>query len=152
MSRAPARTGLAVALLGLLLGGLLGGLTACAEIESSTDDGYQPATLSEPDARGVRVVELTQLAADRVELKTARVQSVRGRLTVPYDALVYDGKGGAWVYQVIGDLTYRRAPVEVASTEGATVVLSVGPPVGSEIVTQGAMQVYGSEVEMAGKH
>lgn len=127
-------------------------LTSCAEIESTTDEGYQPASLSEPDEAGVRVVELTELAGDRIDLESARVQAEDGQKAVPYAALIYDGKGGAWVYEVVGKHTYRRAKITVARTQGGKVFLTAGPAVGTEVVTQGSTQVYGAEVEMSGKH
>jgi hypothetical protein len=42
--------------------------------------------------------------------------------------------------------------VEVDRVERDRVLLTDGPPAGSEVVTVGATEVYGAELEIAGGH
>ena len=68
-------------------------------------------------------------------------------------ALVYDKKGKPWVFTVIGPLTYVRAAVGIEEVnENNLVILSSGPPAGTEVVTVGAIELWGTELEIAGKH
>ena len=67
------------------------------------------------------------------------------RLVIPYAALVYDAGGKAWVYTNPQPLAFMRHPVTVDFVEGDIVVLNSGPPSKTQIVTTGAMQLYGSE-------
>jgi hypothetical protein len=127
-------------------------LSACNEVEETTAEPYEPAHLSEADESGVKTVTLTEPATLRIELETAPIQLRDKRFTVPYEALIYDGKGESWVYIVVGKLAYRRAAVTVVEVENDTVIMSKAPRVGTQVVTQGAMQVHGAELEMAGKH
>ncbi|MCE9567251.1 MAG: efflux RND transporter periplasmic adaptor subunit [Planctomycetes bacterium] len=66
-------------------------------------------------------------------------------LTVPWAAVVYDYHGGAWVYQKTADKTYSRRRVIVWFVTGRTAVLTDGPPVGTEVVTDGAAELFGTE-------
>jgi hypothetical protein len=93
------------------------------------------------------------------------------RKVVPYSAIVYDTKGGAWVYTSPEPLVYVRHPVtvsffDVEETKLTTndiyattsiedfliayggrgrAVLLEGPPLGTQIVTVGAMELFGAE-------
>ena len=39
-------------------------------------------------------------------------------MTVPYDAVIYDGQGETWVYTRSKPLTYKRVRVAVATVVG----------------------------------
>jgi hypothetical protein len=45
-----------------------------------------------------------------------------------------------------------RAPVIINEVTDNRVTLSSGPPAGTEVVTVGAIQVWGAELGIAGKH
>ena len=64
---------------------------------------------------------------------------------VPFTALIYDTKGGAFVYVSDGILTYHRVPVTVAYTEQDTAYLTAGPPFGALVVSRGPGELYGAE-------
>ena len=67
-------------------------------------------------------------------------------------ALVYDKKGKPWVFTVIGPLTYVRAAVGIKEVnENNVVILSSGPPAGTEVVTVGAIELWGTELGIAGQ-
>lgn len=64
---------------------------------------------------------------------------------IPHSALLYDTKGQTWVYTNEGELSFVRAKVSVAYIEGDTVYLSDGPSAGTNVVTFGAAELYGTE-------
>lgn len=124
----------------------------CTEVEEAAPHVHQPAHLEPIDGSDVQKVNFDQRAAEQVSLETAAVQR-RGNLTVvPYAALIYDGQGASWVYTSPEPLTYVRAAVDVARIVDDRVLLRGGPPVGTDVVTTGAAEVYGAELEIAGGH
>lgn len=127
-------------------------LAGCTEVESSAVEGYQPSKLSEVKGTDLHRVTFTAEGAERTDLRTGRI-SVRGsRAVAPYEALIYDGEGDTWVYRVDGRLSFLREPVDVLRISAGKVVLRDGPPPGTEVVTQGAAEVYGAELDIAGGH
>jgi RND family efflux transporter MFP subunit len=66
-------------------------------------------------------------------------------LVVPYSAIVYDILGGSWVYESLGDHKYARRRVQVKYVVNNTAVLANGPPAGSKIVSEGAIELLGTE-------
>jgi hypothetical protein len=128
-------------------------MTACGEVETpSGDDDYHPATVDSADPSAPPTVKFTEDAVRRVELLTNVVTGSKGNLIVDYAALIYDKKGLPWVYAVTEPLTFVRVEVKVKQVVGNTVTLSEGPPPGTEVVTQGATEVYGSELGMEADH
>ena len=97
-------------------------------------------------------VRFTADAADRVDLQTVPVQRRGVHVVVPDVALIYDGQGVPWVYTSTGPLTFMRTKVVVDRVDGHHVLLSEGPPVGTEVVTVGATQVYGTELGIGESH
>lgn len=66
-------------------------------------------------------------------------------LVVPWSAVVVDINGGTWVYEKVAELKYSRRRVQVRYVVDSTAVLERGPPVGANIVTQGAAELFGTE-------
>jgi len=126
-------------------------LTGCAEVPESSADPYEPAKVEEI-ANGLKEVFFTAEGARRVDLKTSTAVRSGKHTVVDYAALIYDGKGAPWVYTVIGPLHYVRAAVVVDRVAGKRVLLSKGPPAGTKVVTVGASEVYGAELDIAGGH
>jgi multidrug efflux pump subunit AcrA (membrane-fusion protein) len=137
--------GLAAALVAIALSG-------CTEVESSAVEGYHPSELHEVEGSDVKQVTFTTEGAERTGLRTAPVRRDGDRRVVPYSALLYDGEGATFVYTAPQPLSFLRAPVMVDRVNGQRVLLTDGPPVGSRVVTTGAAEVYGSELEIAGSH
>ena len=76
-----------------------------------------------------------------------------GQFTVvDYESLIYDGQGVPWVYTVPEELTFLRAQVVVDRVEDDRVLLSDGLTAGTRVVTTGATEVYGTELDIAGSH
>ena len=128
-------------------------LAGCAEIEVPLVEPYEPAHLESTGPEQPARVILTEEAQHRVQLQTTLVRPRGANVSVDHAALVYDKKGKPWVFTVIGPRTYVRAAVGINEVqEDNLVILSSGPPAGTEVVTVGAIELWGTELEIAGKH
>ena len=145
MSRRPRSrraTGLLVAL------AATASLTACKEVEAPEKEHYSPAAISPVKGEQDLVsVTLTQEGADRIEIATGAVGRRGGHKTIPYAALLFENDGSAFVYTNPRGLTYVRAHIEIDRVAGDRVLLHEGPAVGTRVVTTGAPQVHGAELE-----
>jgi hypothetical protein len=146
------RTTLRKAVLGCVVAVAVATSAGCAEIESVTAEPYEPAALEStgPD-KPARVI-LTEEAVDRVALQTTEVKALGKDLTVDHAALVFDKAGKPWVFSVVGPRTYVRATVTIKEVQDNVVTLSAGPPAGTQVVTVGAIELWGAELGIAGKH
>lgn len=66
-------------------------------------------------------------------------------LVVPWAAVLRDIHGTAWVYEQVQTNEFRRRRVFVKYAAGEDAVLAAGPDVGTEIVTDGAAELFGTE-------
>lgn len=92
------------------------------------------------------------LPADAADLRVGQRVAVelplRGAsagVSVPVSALLTDIYGGEWVYVRSGTHAYERRRVEIASRTGASALVRRGLGQGAEVVTAGAMELYGAE-------
>jgi membrane fusion protein, heavy metal efflux system len=101
---------------------------------SSTVDLYYELPNSTGELRpGARVsVELPQGSEDE-----ARV--------IPWSAVIHDINGGTWVYEQTAPQTFVRRRVQVRFVQGDQAVLDEGPAAGMAVVTEGAMELFGTE-------
>lgn len=67
------------------------------------------------------------------------------RKVVPYSAVLYDIHGKTWVYKNPEPLTFLRHQIEVDYIEGDQAVLADGPETGTQVVTVGVAELYGTE-------
>ena len=144
------RRRLRVAGAALLLAGL--SLAGCAEVEDAAVEGYEPASLSSVAGTDFQLVTFTEEGAARTGLTTAPVERSGRRLAIPYEALIYAGDGTSYVYVSPKPLSYQRTEVAIDRIRGSRVLLSEGLQAGSHVVTVGASEVYGTELEIAGGH
>ena len=146
------QTTLRRAVLGCVVAIAVATSAGCAEIESVTAEPYEPAALEStgPD-KPARII-LTDEAVDRVALQTTEVKPLGKELTVDHAALVFDKAGKPWVFTVVGPRTYVRASVGIKEVQDNVVFLSAGPPAGTQVVTVGAIELWGAELGIAGKH
>ena len=97
-------------------------------------------------------VTLTARAAERLDIKTDRVQEMvvggAKRKVVPYAAVLYDARGETWVYTNPEPLVFVRHAIHVEYIRGDRAVLSQGPPAGAAVVTVGAAELFGAEFEI----
>jgi hypothetical protein len=124
----------------------------CAEIEAPAGEPYEPAAVVTPGPNQPARVTLTDEAANRVALQTTKVRLEDGDLEVEHAALVLDKKGMPWVFTVVGPRTYVRAAVEIKEIDDELMILASGPPPGTEVVTVGAIELWGTELGIAGTH
>jgi len=129
-------------------------VSACKEVEEESAAGYEPAALSpiKGKSEDYKRVTFTKEGAARTDLRTAEVRRSGGREVVPYAALIYNDEAKTFVYTSPKALSYERVPVEVDRIEGDRVLLSDGPKAGTKVVTVGATEVYGAELEIAASH
>jgi hypothetical protein len=121
----------------------------CTEVESESETGYEPSKLESVKGAGdLKRVTFTAEGARRIGLRTAAVRRSGSGTVVPYAALLYGPEGKTYVYTSPRSLQYVRAVVKVASIRGDRVLLADGPPPGTQVVTVGAAEVYGTELEV----
>jgi len=70
---------------------------------------------------------------------------------VPYESVIYDLNGETWVYKTGEPLTFVRHPITIDYIEDDRVVLVDGPPVGTEVVTVGVAELWGTETGIGGR-
>jgi hypothetical protein len=124
-------------------------LSACKEVEEGSASGYEPSKLEAVKGSDVKRVTLTPEAARRTGLRTAPVRRAGAHKVVPYSALIYDADGKTYVYTSPKPLSFVREEVAVDRIDGARVLLSEGPRVGTPVVTVGVFEAYGTELEIA---
>jgi hypothetical protein len=134
-------TGLAIA--ALALGACNSGTAAAPKTEA--------ITIEEQDS-GLKILTLSEKAAQRLGVETAAVAGTGSQMTIPYAAVVYDASGKTWTYVNDSPLTYKRAEITVDEIDGDTARLSAGPPSGTMVVTIGAAELYGAEIGVGGGH
>lgn len=69
--------------------------------------------------------------------------------TVPWSAVVHDINGGTWIYENTAPQTFVRRRVQVAHVVDGTAALKSGPAVGAKIVTEGVVELFGTEFGFA---
>ncbi len=70
-------------------------------------------------------------------------------LVIPWSAVMHDIHGGTWVYQRVAPLTYIRRRVQIRYVVDGQAVLANGIHDGDEVVTAGAMELFGTEFGFA---
>jgi hypothetical protein len=136
----------------------------------------KPATVEAIPNSKLKKVTLTAKAADRLGIKTAKVTEDSGidprpvaniaaggnlmlagtavapeietRKYVPYASVLYDLDGTTWVFANPAPLTYVRQPIKIDVIAGDKVTLTEGPPAGTVIVTEGAIELFGAEFKV----
>ena len=126
-------------------------LAACGEPVSDEHVIDEPATLTEIENQAgeeVMRIGLTAKAADRLGIETVDVADDGKLSTVPLAAVFLDTEGTYWVYTNPEPLTYIREPIEVETEVSDLVFISKGPPVGTDVVTVGVPELWGTETGM----
>ena len=130
----------------------------------STEVGSKshPANVEPSGTAGLKRVVLTAMAAERLGIQTApvreervvRKRTVEGKLValpaaqrkvVPYAAVLYDLHGETWAYTNPEPLIFVRHRISVDYIADNLAVLSEGPPSGTQVVTVGATDLFGTE-------
>ena len=94
--------------------------------------------------------ETNHRAGERVAVEIPTRDSKQEALVLPFNAVLHDIHGGQWVYEKTGEHRYTRHRIQVSRVAGDSAVLSSGPPAGTQIVTDGSAELFGTEF-MTGK-
>ena len=128
-------------------------LSACGEASSGYDyetaSHHDPAELEPIKGTDVNRVIIDAEGVERAGIQTAPIRQNGQETVIPYDALIYGADGNTYTYTAPEPLTYVREEINIDHVAGDSVMLSEGPPVGTEVVTVGAAEVYGTEFEVA---
>lgn len=120
-------------------------LAGCAKVPAEEEEAEKAAKVEKDDS-GQSTVILLEEAAKRLGIETAEVApQPAGGESVPYSAVIYDAEGHSWVFTTGEELSYVKAPISIDRIEGDTAILDEGPPVGTEVVSQGAEELFGVE-------
>jgi len=126
-------------------------LSACQQDSGEVAEEDHPITVEHLEGKDPTRETLTEEAAKRLDMQTAPVrdEQVNGvqRKVIPYAAVLYDTQGATWVYISPEPLTFIRTSVVVDDIDGDTAILSDGPAAGTAVVTVGATELYGAEIE-----
>lgn len=123
-------------------------LTGCAETSTSETSAKAAATLVDVEGSDVEQVVLTKRAAERLDIQMEPITGQASAKTVPYAAVVYDENGDTWVYTSPKPLTFVRTSITVSDIAMDEAALSSGPDAGTEVVTVGTAELYGTEQEI----
>jgi hypothetical protein len=125
------------------------GLAACNPVSTDYVREHDPAELKPIEGTDLHEIILEASAAERLDIQTAPVRGAqRGgtqTLVMPYGALLYDAHGATWAYTQEEPLTFIRDRIRVERIDGDRVMLSDGPPSGTEVVTVGVAELFGIE-------
>ena len=143
----PVRTRMALVI--TLLAIVAAAMSACGSSSNGESSGGEPVTVEPVKGTDLNRLTLTAQAAERLGIETAQVRerSVR-RTVVPYGAVLYSADGTTFTYTSPAPRVYVRAAIRVARIDGDDAILSMGPAVGTLVVTVGSQELYGSEYEV----
>jgi hypothetical protein len=136
----------------LVIGLLTPALPACSQRPTEAPAaGDAAASLEEVPGTDLKRITLNEHAAGNVGIETSTTtrDAKSGKLTVPYLAVIYDSEGRTWVYTLAGPRVYVRQPITVERIDGDVATLSDGPAPGTTVVTVGAEELFGAELDVA---
>ncbi len=147
------RRQLRAACAGLVLIAGVVSLSACGEASSGYDyetaSHHEPAELEPIKGTDVSRVVVDPEGVERAGIQTAPIRQNGQGTVMPYDAVIYDAEGHTYAYTSPEPRTFVRQKIIIDQVDGDMVMLSDGPPAGTEVVTVGAAFVYGTEFEVA---
>ena len=148
------RRQLRAACAGLVLIAGVASLSACGGAGSTgydyeTASHHEPAKLEPIKGTDVHRVTIDAEGAERAGIQTAPIRQNGQGTVIPYGAVIFDADGETFTYTAPEPLTYVRQKIVIDDVVGDSVMLSDGPPAGTEVVTVGAALVYGTEFEVA---
>jgi hypothetical protein len=147
------RRRLRAACAGLVLIAGVVSLSACGEASSGYDyetaSHHDPAELEPIKGTDVNRVIIDAEGVERAGIQTAPIRQNGQGTVMPHSAVIYDAEGHSYAYTSPEPRTYVRQKIVIDHVDGDSVMLTDGPPAGTEVVTVGAALVYGSEFEVA---
>ena len=122
-------------------------LTACQK-QHAAHHAEHPAEVKKIEGSNLSSVTLTESAMKRLDVKTDQVREMDGKRVVPYSSLIYDPKGGTWVYTNPEPRTFVRHKIDIDRIDGNAVILNDGPPAGTAIASVAVAEIYGAEFKV----
>lgn len=124
-------------------------LSACAATSAGETTKIEPAHIEPIAGTEFNRVTLTEKAFQRLAIQTATISEMQvdetQRIVAPYAAVIYGLNGETWVYVSPEPLTYHREPITIDYIDGDMAVLVDGPSAGTEVVTVGVAELYGTD-------
>ena len=120
-------------------------LTGCTQDPEVIPKRAGPAKVTPVGDGKIKQVTLNDQAVKRIGLEMIVITQEGALRVVPYPAVVYDEKGGTFVYTSPAAYTFVRSPITVSTITGGKAYLTDGPPAGTSIVTVGTAELYGAE-------
>ena len=114
-----------------------------------TASHHDPAELEPIKGTDVHRVTIDAEGVERAGIQTAPIRQNGQGTVMPHSAVIYDAEGHTYTYTSPEPRTYVRQKIVIDDVVGDSVMLFDGPPAGTEVVTVGAAEVYGSEFEVA---
>ena len=114
-----------------------------------TASHHDPAELEPLKGTDVHRVTIDAEGVERAGIQTAPIHQNGQGTVMPHSAVIYDADGETFTYTSPEPRTYVRQKIVIDDVVGDSVMLSDGPPAGTEVVTVGAAFVYGTEFEVA---
>ena len=114
-------------------------------------EAEHPAIVEDIEGSDLSKITLTERAAKRIGLQTAKVTEVNQspkKLVVPYSSIIYDFNGQAWVYTSPEERTFVRHKIDIDHIQGNNVFLNDGPAEGTVVATVGVAELYGAEFKV----
>lgn len=131
-----------------LVAGLLSMPSFGADGPSAGADSKKPKASQVEAISGssTKKITLAKKASERLGIEMALITAdAAGALFTPYASLIYDVKGGTWVYTSPQPMVFVRQAVVVSSVKGKSAALKEGPAAGTSVVVVGAAELYGVE-------
>ena len=138
-------------------------ISGCSN-QSGSAQKIEPAHVEHMDGSALSRLTLTAKAIERLDIQTTQViemssarlsglnvsaATMRGaRKVVPYSAIIYDAHGQTWVYTSPSNGKFMRQAITVAHIEDDMAILTDGPALGTDVVTVGAAELFGTEYEV----
>ena len=114
-----------------------------------TASHHDPAELEPIKGTDVNRVIIDAEGVERAGIQTAPIRQNGQGTVMPHSAVIFDAEGHTYTYTSPEPRTYVRQKIVIDDVVGDSVMLSEGPPAGTEVVTVGAAMVYGTEFEVA---
>ena len=92
------------------------------------------------------LLTLSAQAVERLDIQMASVEENSGAKSIPYAAVLYEPNGTTWAYTSPEELVFTRASITVERIVDDTAFLSEGPPTGTDVVTVGVAELWGTEL------
>jgi hypothetical protein len=87
-------------------------------------------------------------AGQRVFVRVTQPDSGKLQKVIPYAAVIYDAAGNSWTYTNPEPLVFVRHPIVIEYIDGDLAALKEGPEVGTAVVTVGAPELMGVELNV----